>query len=173
MRHSFFDLATVTDEFHALFDAWAEAGRFHGTLQDESVDVLRLAIHEWIANLVQHATFRGDVEISLALQLTGAGVSCSIEDTSMGFDFAGQVEHQRAVLDAPAPSERGRGLLMLEKCTEALDYTEAADGQRQRIAFTVRDLGEEIFAPLFASATRNDRPSYAPSGPPRPPLDPA
>lgn len=169
MRHSFSDLDTVTDEVHALFDVWTEEGRFQNALQEESVDVLRLAVHEWIANLVQHASFSDGVGITLDIEPGGDGVRCSIEDTSAGFDFARQVEEQQAILDAPAPSERGRGLLMLMMCTQDLAFTEAAGGAPQRIAFTVRNLGGEIFAPLFETAAHDTPPGSDPASP----LDPA
>ena len=171
MRHSFHDLDTVTDEVHALFDAWTEGDRFQGALQEEGVDVLRLAVHEWIANLVQHATFPNGVRITLDIEPNGDGVACSIEDTSAGFDFAGQVEQQQAILDAPAPSERGRGLLMLVMCTQNLGFVEADNGLPQRITFTVRDLGGEIFAPLFETASYDALPPHGDAGslpPPQP-----
>jgi serine/threonine-protein kinase RsbW len=138
------------DEVHALFDAWAENGDLDASLDEDGASVLRLAVHEWIANLVQHAAFPGGPEITLEIQPEAQTVQCSIEDSSVGFDFAGQVEQQHAILDAPAPSERGRGLLMLITCTEALAFQPATPGVRQRIAFRVRTgTGAALFEPLF------------------------
>lgn len=147
--HAFTHLDRVIDEVHALFDAWAESGAFEPTLDAEGADVLRLAVHEWIANLVQHAVFPGPVRITLEVEVRDDGVRCAIADSSAGFDFVGKVEHQKAVLDAPAPSERGRGLLMVLKCAEDLAFEPAGPGTDQRIAFTVRDPSDATMARLF------------------------
>ena len=155
MLHSFSDLDRITDEVHALFDVWAEEGRFDGALQPVGVDVLRLAVHEWVANLVQHAAFTGDVEVVLDVEVDGDAVRCSLEDSSAGFDFSSQIERQQALLDAPAPSERGRGLLMLVTCTEDLGFQQVAPDRRQRISFVVRDPGDDVFASLFEMADSN------------------
>lgn len=149
MSHHFTDLERVTDDVHALFDAWAAAGRFADVLGPEGADVLRLAVHEWVANLVQHASFPDGARISLDVEATGAAVRVAIEDSSAGFDFGRQLERQREILDAPAPSERGRGLLMLVTCAEDLAFRPAADGVAQRIAFSVRPPGDALFAPFF------------------------
>lgn len=138
------------DEVHALFDAWAENGALDGSLDEDGASVLRLAVHEWVANLVQHAAFPAGARITLEIEPGKSVVRCAIEDSSVGFDFAGQVEQQHAILDAPAPSERGRGLLMLITCTEALSFRPATDGHGQRIAFSVRTgTGAALFEPLF------------------------
>ena len=156
MLHAFSDLDRLTDEVHALFDAWAEEGRFDGALRPAGVDVLRLAVHEWIANLVQHAAFPDGVEVVLDVEVEGDAVRCALEDSSVGFDFAGQIERQQALLDGPAPSERGRGLLMLVTCTEDLGFRQAGPDHRQRISFVVRDPQDDVFASLFDTAAFGD-----------------
>ena len=161
MPHVFTDLDAVTDQVHALFDGWAHAGTFATALGTDGADVMRLAVHEWVANLVQHARFPGDVEITLEARAEGDGVRCAIEDTSRGFDLAGQIERQRSVMDAPAPSERGRGLLMLVSSTSGLAYRPAGDGVRQRIEFVVRDPGADFFAALFRPEDLAADPSLA------------
>lgn len=150
-RHLFRDLSTVIDSVHALVDGWVAAGTLAPALDADSAEVLRLALHEWIANLVQHATFPRGVEIALEVEPGPESVFCAVEDTSAGFDFAGQIDRQQAILDAPAPSERGRGLLMLMTCTDDLSFVTAADGRRQRISFHVR---HATAAPLLASLFR-------------------
>ncbi len=147
--HVLTHLDGAIDEVHALFDAWAEAGTLGSALAPEEIDVLRLAIHEWVANLVQHATFSGPVRIVLRVEPVAGGVRCAIADSSAGFDFASAVERQQSVLDAPAPSERGRGLLMLLKCAEDLAFCSATPGVPQRIEFTVRGAEAESMATLF------------------------
>ncbi len=161
MPHVFTELDAVTDQVHALFDGWVHAGTFATALGAEGVDVLRLAVHEWVANLVQHARFPNGVEITLEAWAQGDGVRCAIEDTSRGFDLAGQIERQRSVMDAPAPSERGRGLLMLVSSTTDLAYRPAGGGLRQRIEFVVHNPGADFFAALFRPEDLATDPTFA------------
>ena len=146
------DFDRVIDEVHDLFDGWAEAGTFAAVLDDEGLDVLRLAVHEWVANLVQHASFPGSRDVWLTVEAEGDVVRCVVEDTSTGFDFTDQVERQREALGRPAPSERGRGLLMLITCAEDLGYRPARPGVNQRVTFTVRDRAEGALGALFRPA---------------------
>ena len=149
-HHRFTRLDRAIDEVHALFDAWAESGALAPALDEDGASVLRLAVHEWVANLVQHAAFPAGAEVTLDVHVAGDAVHCVDEDTSVGFDFAGQVEQQHAIFDAPAPSERGRGLLMLITCTEDLSFRPATADSPQRISFSVRaGSGAALFAPLF------------------------
>ncbi len=145
----FQDLDQVIDQVHALFDEWAEGGEFKDALDPEGLDVLRLAVHEWLANLVQHARFEGTPSIMLHVEMDADVVHCSIDDSSHGFDFAGQLETQKAVLDAPAPSERGRGLLMLVTCTEELDFRPRSGDVPQHIEFSVRRSTASFLSALF------------------------
>ena len=148
--HRFTRLDQAIDDVHALFDAWDATGALAPALDADSSSVLRLAVHEWVANLVQHAAFPNGPEIAVDVAVEGDAVRCTIEDSSVGFDFAGQVERQHAILDAPAPSERGRGLLMLITCTEDLSFRPALPSRRQRISFCVRaGFGAALFEPLF------------------------
>lgn len=116
-------LEHIVDEVHSLFD-WFEAEESALPLDAFSLHVMKVAVHEWIANLVQHALFgRVPPVIRLAIIPEGRRVRCVIEDNSNGFDFARQVVCQQHQLDvATAPPERGRGLLMLLACTENVSY---------------------------------------------------
>lgn len=155
--HRFGGLDTVVDDVHALFDGWAETDAFADVLDDYGLHVVRLAVHEWIANLVQHADFGGRrPEIALTVEAEPGGLRCLIEDNSDGFDFHRQVERQGAVVGAPEPSERGRGLLMLIACTADLHYEPTASGP-QRLAFSVRPpVPPEALVPLFPGSDLAD-----------------
>lgn len=150
--HVFTRLDRVIDEVHALFDAWARSRAFEPVLGVDGAGVLRLAVHEWVANLVQHATFPGPAKISLQVEPEPEGVRCTITDTSAGFDFVEAVEARRSALDAPMPSERGRGLLMLLRCAEDFVFTPATPATEQRVVFVVRTATAETLAPLFRPA---------------------
>ena len=147
---AFRNLGTVTDDVHALFDGWDADGTMDASLDPTGALVLRLAVHEWIANLVQHAYFRREPRIAMDIAFEPAGVAVAIEDSSEGFDFAQQLGTQRALLDSPAPSERGRGLLMLITCADDIGFRPASNGQSQRIAFAIRPPHDDVsFASLF------------------------
>jgi len=137
------------DAVHTQFDAWAEIDELNDAIGMDGLAVLRLAVHEWVANLVQHAEFCGDAELVISLEIVDGGIRCHMEDSSRGFDFVDQIGAQQSVMNAPAPSERGRGLLMLVSCAEDLEFRQADGDQPQHIAFTVRAPTEDTFAGLF------------------------
>ncbi len=114
---------TIIDEIHRLFGE-LERDPAAIALDLFSLQVLKLAIHEWVANLVQHADFAGEEPcIELVLIPEGEQLRCVIDDNSVGFDFAHQVARQQYLLDiAPEPPDRGRGLLMMVACTHKLSY---------------------------------------------------
>lgn len=148
--YSFEDFDQIVDEVHAIFDAWCDEDAFADTIGEFGVQVMKLAVHEWIANLVQHAAFRkGPPKVRLTVHEDEDGVYCCIEDNSDGFDFQSQLTHQEGAVFGPEPSERGRGLLMLIACTEDLAYGSSPDGF-QRLDFAVRaPLPVASMAPLF------------------------
>ncbi len=157
--YAFTDLDRAVDRLHAVYAGWAGDGPLVDVLGQDGLHVLQLTLHEWVANLVQHAAFGGDHEIVLVIEADGDAVRCAIEDTSAGFDFAEQIGHQQALLDAPAPSERGRGLLMLVTCAEELEYRPAGPGVRQRLAFAMHDPAGNSLADLFRPADLETDPS--------------
>ena len=122
-RHRFSDLDSVVDDLHALFDVWEGDATFAPPLDDFSLQVMKLAVHEWIANLVQHADFEARTpQIALSVFPNGRRVQCVIEDNSAGFDFERQIGQQESLVQASATAERGRGLLMMIACTEDMRY---------------------------------------------------
>ncbi|WP_420454894.1 ATP-binding protein [Rubrivirga sp.] len=157
--YAFTDLDRAVDRLHAVCDGWAGGGPLVDILGVDGLHVLRLTLHEWVANLVQHAAFGDDREIVLAVEADGDAVRCAVEDTSAGFDFADQIEQQRALLNAPGPSERGRGLLMLVTCAEELEYRPAGPRVRQRLAFAMRNPAGSSLAGLFRPADLATDPS--------------
>lgn len=164
---TFTDFDHAIDQLHELFDEWDETGAFTSAIGTEGVYVMRLMVHEWVANLLQHATFQDDRRITVEVEPLADEVRCTIEDSSLGFDFAGQVEEQKAILEAPSPSERGRGLLMLVTCAEELSYRPASHRASQRVSFVLHDPVQGDLAPLFHDADKlpdADDLMFAPSG---------
>ena len=175
---AFTDPDRAVDRLHALCDAWAEDGPIPAVIGQDGLHVLRLTLHEWVANLVQHAGWPGPFEIELSVDVEGETVRCAVEDTSAGFDFASQLERQKAILAAPAPSERGRGLLMLVTCAEDLEFRPAGPGARQRIAFALRDPAGGDLGALFRAVDLEAAPAHplasgdGVAGPPAAPVAP-
>ena len=130
----FDDLEVVIEQTHARLAQMMEASPAHvGTLLH-----VQLAVHEWLANLVQHADFGPrPVRIEVTIAREGDAFRCTISDSSGGFDVDEQVELRRTHL--AALPERGMGLLMVFACATDLLYTRDARGNR--LAFRVLDDG--------------------------------
>lgn len=156
-EHSFHDLDRVIDEVHSLFVGWINSGIYAGTMDEFGLEVMKLAVHEWMANLVQHAVFSATgTEIKLWIEKVDRGLRCTVEDNSDGFDFHAQIDTQTEVMEAPEPSERGRGLLMMIACTEDLTY-ETAENGKQRLEFTVcPPVNSSEMPPLFPGVDEQD-----------------
>lgn len=135
ITHRFSDPDSLIDRVHSVFEHWEGSESLPDELDRDVVHRLKLAIHEWLANLVQHADFcNRSPEISITVRSSNDGVECAIEDNSEGFDLNGQLTAKPGVLDAFP--ERGMGLLMIKACTERLTYEEL-DDLRHRLQFTV------------------------------------
>lgn len=135
ITHRFSDPDTLIDRVHSVFEDWGEHETLPSGLGEDLVHRLKLAIHEWLANLVQHADFEDRrPDISITIRTVLRGVECVIEDNSEGFDLNGHLSAKPGVIDAFP--ERGMGLLMIKACTEELSYEEL-DSSRHRLQFTV------------------------------------
>jgi serine/threonine-protein kinase RsbW len=135
VKQRFQDLATVIDGVHAMFDQWPTDHSFNPDVDLEAVHRMKLAVHEWIANLVQHADFtRRQPDISIDVWVEGNKILCVVEDNSDGFDLDAHLVVSQAALDALP--ERGMGLLMLQACASDLYYGQVGDG-RYRVKFSV------------------------------------
>ncbi|MEL6445293.1 MAG: ATP-binding protein [Bacteroidota bacterium] len=142
--HRFTDLDSVIDEVHGLFSHWQEAGTFEPSLSSFMLEVVKLAVHEWVANLVQHAQFGGTApEIALSMWPGADRLRCTIEDNSQGFDLQRQLTLQTLHLTGHKPPERGRGLLMVMACTNDLSYTTTSEG-RQRLEFWIDGADDDL-----------------------------
>lgn len=132
--YRFSDLCSVIDHVHALFTQWEQTA-VHTEANVQALHRVKLAAHEWLANLVQHATFNErEPEICFAVHLNGEQIDCTIEDNSDGFDLESHLLERSTSLE-PYP-ERGMGLLMLNACTDALAY-QSVDHNRNRLTFTI------------------------------------
>jgi serine/threonine-protein kinase RsbW len=134
-RQSFTELNVVIDDLHDAFAVWEANGAFSPHLDPETIQLMKLAVHEWVANLVQHADFLDrEPNIILDVYPNGRSVRCVIQDNSKGFDAAKQLKKRMENLE-PYP-ERGMGLLMLNAATEYFKYQRAENGLH-RLEFSV------------------------------------
>jgi serine/threonine-protein kinase RsbW len=132
--HRFRDSDSLIERVHALFEQWEKESRFH-SFDEDTLHRLKLAVHEWMANLVQHANFdRRDLDVQLTVIPNGQLIHCSINDNSEGFDLDAHLTAKKEVLDAFP--ERGMGLLMIKSCTIDLSYQQV-DRASHRLDFSV------------------------------------
>jgi serine/threonine-protein kinase RsbW len=133
--YHFDDFETIVDRVHNLFDAWEHEETFQPPLDIPALHQLKLAVHEWLSNLIQHADFAGrNPELKLELCENGTGVHCAIDDNSRGFDLDAQLSARSEIIERFP--ERGMGLLMIKACTRDLRYTQLAE-DRHRLEFRV------------------------------------
>ena len=133
--YHFQDLDTIVDQVHALFEVW-EAEHLPAAMDVGLLYQTKLAVHEWLANLVQHANFETEVsDIALTIQPVQERICCIIEDNSDGFVLDTHLEIEPDYLDSLP--ERGMGLLILKICTEDLTYQRSELGGYNRLQFYV------------------------------------
>ncbi len=129
------DLEDVVDRVHALFVRWEREGTFQPPLDVAALHQLKLAVHEWLSNLIQHADFDDrEPMLSLAFARNRENVWCAIDDNSQGFDLNAQLNARSEILEKFP--ERGMGLLMIKACTKKLSYRQLNDSIN-RLEFVV------------------------------------
>ncbi len=134
--HRFLNLDTVIDQMHALFDLWETKEYLPPAVNVATLYQLKLAVHEWLANLVQHANFEGNTtDVSLKVEPADDRLFCVIEDNSDGFVLDSHLNIEPEYLDSLP--ERGMGLLILKICTEELTYERIELGGYNRLHFYV------------------------------------
>ncbi len=134
-RH-FQDLDTLIEQVHALFDTWESEDYLPASMNVAMLYQLKIAVHEWLANLVQHANFENETtDVRLTVEPVEERIYCVIEDNSDGFVLDMHLEIEPEYLDSLP--ERGMGLLILKICTEDLLYQRSEFGENNRLEFYV------------------------------------
>lgn len=99
---------------HTWMKGWGES---------DGWQLLRLSLHEWAANMLQHASFEARrPRLAAFIKKVGNRVEAIIEDNSGGFDV--HAVPQANFLQFP---DRGMGITLLRMCSEHLDYTHGAE----------------------------------------------
>lgn len=132
----FSDLDTAVDEVQMHFQEKIAVPRASGAVN--AFCRLQLAVHEWIGNLIDHASFRGRApEVHVRIWQEEGSLRCVIEDNSEGFDLDGQLVPEREMAEEVRSfPEGGMGLLMLEASTEHVEYKPIAQNGN-RLTLTV------------------------------------
>lgn len=134
--YHFRDLDTIIEQVHALFETWEREEYLPDSMNVATLYQLKIAVHEWLANLVQHANFETEtIDVALCVALDDARVRCVIEDNSDGFVLDMHLEIEPEYIDSLP--ERGMGLLILKICTEDLLYQRDEYAGRNRLEFYV------------------------------------
>lgn len=125
-------ITDLIDLIHTRFDRPQD----HPPSTLESASLSKLLVHEWVANLVQHADF-GDrsPEIRIHVERDGCRNRYIIEDNSEGFDLEASMAHPLEAVQLP---ERGMGLLILDACSDELVYRSLGPRQN-RLEIVVSD----------------------------------
>lgn len=115
-------LDKIIDRLQELFDQWERQGIFPAIVQMDMLHRARLAAHEWIAHLVQHANFQDRMpQIALSVWVEGEKLCCLITDNSSGFKLEAYPSHAPDTFYEVMP-ERGMCWLLIEACTERRAY---------------------------------------------------
>jgi len=147
LTRTYNDLDRALDEVRPVLDEWVAEQDADTAPRDDTVHYTQLVLHEWIANLMQHARFGNR---SPAIQITASTrdrhISCVVIDNSEGFDLEERLSvDEDATDDFP---ERGMGLRIINACTNQLSYTSTESG-RHRLEFTIPADQDPCLSMLF------------------------
>ncbi len=127
-------ISRIMDHVHSVFDAVKRPSNA-AMLSADCWHISKLLVHEWVANLVQHAQFGNrKPEIVINFEPAGNSIRYVIEDNSMGFDLAAYLQSHNQVSE-PLP-ERGMGLLILSSCSEEIVYRRVSN-TKNRLEFVL------------------------------------
>ncbi|MEF8815156.1 MAG: ATP-binding protein [Salinibacter sp.] len=126
LTKTYTDLDRAINEVRSLSEEWPASSEIV-TLDDETLHCTCLVLHEWIANLHQHARFQKNTPmVKIQLTCEAGRVACFVLDNSDGFDLTSYLPADDEDLE-PFP-ERGMGLRIIETCTDELSYAPTEDG---------------------------------------------
>ncbi|PSQ96170.1 MAG: ATP-binding protein [Bacteroidetes bacterium SW_9_63_38] len=120
------DLDHALDEVRSVLHDWSRNLNDASVPRGETIHYTQLVLHEWIANLLQHADF-ADRPPSIEIRLTTQNrhITCSVIDNSEGFDLKKRLPEREEMEELP---ERGMGLRIIDACTGELSYTSTGAG---------------------------------------------
>ncbi len=129
----FSDLGRALNTTHSFFEEWLDTSEQTPPCPASDTPPLhhaRLVLHEWLANLVQHADFQERTpDVLIRVQPEENKVCGVVVDNSDGFPFERRLETQTTSA-LPFP-ERAMGLRFIDACTDSVSYSRTDDGRYQ------------------------------------------
>jgi serine/threonine-protein kinase RsbW len=121
------DLDRALDEVRTVIETWSGSMDGPAGPNGETIQYTQLVLHEWIANLLQHADFEEHPPfLRIRLTYQDRQIRCVVVDNSSGFDLTDRLPaDQEAMDDLP---ERGMGLRIIDACTDTLSYAPTDSG---------------------------------------------
>jgi serine/threonine-protein kinase RsbW len=130
------DLERAIDEVRVLLDRWSDERRRTGQPppDPQSLRYAQLILHEWLANLLQHASFPEVPVIEVRVESEDQCLCGVVVDNSTGFDIGTHLNHQRQ--SSESLPERGMGLRIISACSDEFSYARGDNGQ-YRFEFSI------------------------------------
>lgn len=129
------DLDRALDEVRSILEEWSATLDDPTIPSSETFRYTQLVLHEWIANLLQHADFNGRTStIQIRLSTENRHIYCVVIDNSEGFDLGERLPSQEETMENLP--ERGMGLRIINACTGSLSYNSTAS-DRHHFEFSI------------------------------------
>lgn len=147
LSREYTNLNRALDEVRSALEEWAAGQEAATAPSDDMVHHTQLVLHEWIANLLQHASY-GDrsPELKIHASAEDRHITCTVVDNSEGFDLAERLSQaEEAAENLP---EGGMGLRIISACTDRLSYTSTESG-RYRLEFSIPADHDPCLSTLF------------------------
>jgi serine/threonine-protein kinase RsbW len=131
------NLERAIDEVRVLLDRWSDrqGGAGEPVPDPQALRYAQLILHEWLANLLQHARFEERApDVRIRVRTDGAGLTGWVTDNSTGFDLAERLRQQQS--RSPSLPERGMGLRIIRACAADFSYRRGDNG-RYRFTFSI------------------------------------
>lgn len=137
LERSYSDLdAALTDLRTSVQSAWTEVDASSSVRlpPPRTRHYLQLVIHEWVANLVRHATFSSSPQLIVRIEIRQETVCCEILDNSDGFDPEATL-HTLQEKAHPLP-EAHMGLRIIDACSSRMSY-KPNEAEQQRFTVSI------------------------------------
>lgn len=125
ITHRYDDLDEALDSTRALLERLSSGHEAAVQPSPQAIRHAQLVLHEWIANLIQHATFEEPVRLVVHVHADERFFYGKVVDTSEGFDLAACLRKQQDGADALP--ERGMGLRIIDACTDSYAYEQGGE----------------------------------------------
>ena len=130
------DLERAIDEVRVLLDRWSDERLRTGRPppDPQSLRYAQLILHEWLANLLQHARFPDAPVVEVQVESQDRCVCGMVVDNSIGFDISSHLNDQSE--SSESLPERGMGLRIISACSDDFPYAKDDNG-RYRFEFSI------------------------------------